>query len=675
MRLANRFGIFRKRCFSCAAASTSSKEIRGLAWSQSPRPRRTGLLWSAQATLPRLPLPKLEDTLNGYLSAAVSLFDGEEDKKKAIQDAVDADLRPDSALRRAHAKLARDEAAALATASSGTSFVSQEWNDMYLNGRWGLAANSNPGVVFREDVWNRGRIAGGILQGQCARAAQLVAATASFARDVEMETLAPDSFRGLPCDSLQYESMFCATRIPVENARDELKKADATRIHHIAVIRGSSIWKVGVVDESNGELLSPDEIERKLEKVCRLHDALASPPELEQGMCALTAMGRDAWGRARAEIEASSAMNSDSLRAIDNAIFVLCLDTESCRGDFRGAMRSALFGNPKHVSSRWFDKSITISVSADGICTANFEHSWGDGACVMRCLNDVWDRIVDQTSANDIGFQAPKPKLIGSSSSKRRIDGVERIEFHDFPETVKAAALRAGAEFEMLAEGLVVDRYVHNTWGTEKLKEWSVSPDAIAQIAMQLAYFMVRSRDGRSGSKPDACSTYESCSMVHFLAGRTETVRPATAEARAFVVGAAHDKLPPLRLNKLLRAASDRHRQVVRNVLEGQGFDRHLFALRQTAEETSLDSVHIFDDPAWDAHFSNVLSTSTVSSALSDQAIFGPVHPDGFGVAYHLEPNHLSFGVTAYKPNSAQQFAANLKSALRLIEIVLNVKC
>ena len=124
--------------------------------------------------------------------------------------------------------------------------------------------------------------------------------------------------------------------------------------------------------------------------------------------------------------------------------------------------------------------------------------------------------------------------------------------------------------------------------------------------------------------------------MLHFSAGRTETVRPSSAEARAFVLGAALEKLPPLRLRSLLDAAASRHRSHVRDVLDGGGFDRHLYALKCAHEEESADREDIpaiFDDDAWNDHFSNILSTSTVSSPFAVNAIFGPVHERGYGVA------------------------------------------
>ena len=291
---------------------------------------------------------------------------------------------------------------------------------------------------------------------------------------------------------------------------------------------------------------------------------------------------------------------------------------------------------------------------------------------MMRGLNEVWDRIVKYTSSSHSGAMLPRCPDDDNSKSVECVT----IGPEDVPQSVRDAVVTAGVHMEKLSQSLDIARHVHDSWGTDQLKEWKVSPDAVAQLAMQLAYFLTR-RDDSSATIPAAPSTYESCSMLHFSSGRTETVRPASEESRAFVLAAARDKLPPLRLRPMLDAAAGRHRRHIRDVLEGKGFDRHLYALKCAYDEDASplsQKPAIFDDPSWDSHFSNVLSTSTVSSVLVDNAIFGPTHELGFGVAYHLERGYLAFGVTAYAPNSAKAFARNLGQALRLIDVVLRAE-
>lgn len=62
----------------------------------------------------------------------------------------------------------------------------------------------------------------------------------------------------------------------------------------------------------------------------------------------------------------------------------------------------------------------------------------------------------------------------------------------------------------------------------------------------------------------------------------------------------------------------------------------------------------------------NTLSTSTVTTPHAEQSCFGPVTEDGYGVAYHLHADELSFAVTAYHGSGrdAAAFAEHLENAL-----------
>ena len=61
--------------------------------------RRTGKLWASQSLLPRLPLPRLENTLEKYLDSVAPIVGSSID---ATKRAVEHDLQPGSALRSAH---------------------------------------------------------------------------------------------------------------------------------------------------------------------------------------------------------------------------------------------------------------------------------------------------------------------------------------------------------------------------------------------------------------------------------------------------------------------------------------------------------------------------------------------------------------------------------------------
>lgn len=66
-------------------------------------------------------------------------------------------------------------------------------------------------------------------------------------------------------------------------------------------------------------------------------------------------------------------------------------------------------------------------------------------------------------------------------------------------------------------------------------------------------------------------------------------------------------------------------------VFSGQGFDRHLFALRKLAEAKGQNPA-LFGDPGYRTMIYDILSTSTLPDPSVLIGGFGPVVPDGFGI-------------------------------------------
>lgn len=84
-------------------------------------------------------------------------------------------------------------------------------------------------------------------------------------------------------------------------------------------------------------------------------------------------------------------------------------------------------------------------------------------------------------------------------------------------------------------------------------------------------------------------------------------------------------------LKSMISECSKVHSQLTREAAMGQGFDRHLFALKKFAEKTNT-LANIFEDPEY-AHLNNIiLSTSTLSSPAIFAGGFGPVVKDGLGI-------------------------------------------
>lgn len=142
--------------------------------------------------------------------------------------------------------------------------------------------------------------------------------------------------------------------------------------------------------------------------------------------------------------------------------------------------------------------------------------------------------------------------------------------------------------------------------------------------------------------------SYESCSTAAFKHGRTETIRPCTMATKEYCE-AASKTTNKSDLLKLVQNCSDKHKKLTRDAAMGQGFDRHLFALKLTANKHNMGIPDVFQDEAYTSINKNIISTSTLNSPAIKGGGFGPVVPNGYGIAYMIQEDQLGTVVTNYR--------------------------
>lgn len=90
--------------------------------------------------------------------------------------------------------------------------------------------------------------------------------------------------------------------------------------------------------------------------------------------------------------------------------------------------------------------------------------------------------------------------------------------------------------------------------------------------------------------------------------------------------------------------------------IEGQGFDRHLMGLRCTAERLGWSQPKLFSSAVYKYMNRFILSTSTLSTETIVCGGFGPVVPDGFGIAYSVNKNKMGALISSYKVTAESVF-------------------
>ncbi|KAL8566230.1 hypothetical protein ACOMHN_063120 [Nucella lapillus] len=313
------------------------------------------MLNSYQASLPKLPVPDLQDTLDRYLESVHPLMDEE---RYGRMDKLAQDFG--SGLGR---KLQRY---LILKSWWATNYVTDWWEQyVYLRGRAPIMINSNYygiDALFVKPTTQ-----------QVSRAANLVAIMVRYRREVDREELNPIVVnKTVPLCSAQYERQFNTTRIPGIETDTLVHLKESS---HIAVYHKGRYYKVYI--RHKRRLLEPIEIEAMLQRIV---DDESEPVEGEAHLAALTAIERAPWAKARREFF-SKGKNRASLDAIEKAAFMLVLDTENVDYDHEDPKSLGRYGRCMlHGKGydRWFDKSFNIIVCPNGRVGFNAEHFWAD---------------------------------------------------------------------------------------------------------------------------------------------------------------------------------------------------------------------------------------------------------------------------------------------------------
>ena len=226
-------------------------------------------------------------------------------------------------------------------------------------------------------------------------------------------------------------------------------------------------------------------------------------------------------------IEASPA-NEAALKRIESAMIVVALDNSrpSSREDLSWG---SWVGDGRN---RWYDKHQRMCVSCE-LCGSVLlmtiyaavivwdngrsgflgEHSCMDGTPTLRMNEFMLGSLAAKKI--DLGHPSPNvnptpPKEIVLTANDAVLSDIKQAE-KNFDELVGAHELRV----------LHYDAY-----GKEFIKQFKTSPDAWAQLVKQLAFFKLMGRPG---------VTYESAQTRKFQRGRTEVIRAASSESKAWV--------------------------------------------------------------------------------------------------------------------------------------------
>lgn len=540
-------------------------------------------------SLPRLPVPTLEETAARYLKSVHPLLTSSE--YQSTTEAVKEFIKPGGAGSKLQEKLiARRED------PKHKNWLYDWWNDAaYLTYRDPVVPYVSYFYSHRDDRRRR---------DPSKRAAAISTATLEFKKQVNNGSLEPEYMKKLPIAMESYQWLFNCSRVAAKPA-DYVQKYSPEENKYLLAIRKNQFWKI--YHEVDGKQLNTSELEQQFKRVYEKAERVPA-------VGALTTENRDIWTDAREVLLKAHPSNAAALKAIEASSFVVCLD-DAAPVTLEERSRQYWHGDG---ANRWFDKPAQFIVNDNGTAGFTGEHSMMDGTTTQR-LNEY---VNDQIFNNKLDFSNPE--------IRSNLPEPTPIKFHVTKE-VQAEIDRAAKDFNEVISQHELRVQAYQGYGKGLIKKFKCSPDAYVQMIIQLAYFKMYGKN-----RP----TYESAATRRFQQGRTETCRSVSDDSVAFCKAIQEGSLPNDQLAALFRKAITSHVEYISAASDGKGVDRHLFGLKKLlgpGEELPA----IYKDPAFAYSSTWRISSSQLSSEYFNGYGWSQVVDDGWGLAYMINENRL----------------------------------
>ncbi|EEB19368.1 Choline O-acetyltransferase, putative [Pediculus humanus corporis] len=638
-------------------------------------------------TLPKLPVPDLESTLEKYLLAVKPIInESQYDQTKSLVYALTGPHQNGVGPKIQKCLLERRE--------EKDNWAYEWWlNDMYLNVRLPLPIHSNPGMVLPPQEFKNDK-------DMAKFAAVFIRGVVDHKEKLDRKSLpverAPSHEKGQPLCMSQYYRLLTSYRVPGVK-RDQLfstlYQGDGST-EHIIVIYKNQLYSLrvktargeGVIDK-----LSIEQITGELLKI--LSTPIKTMRPVPIGL--LTSQKRDIWAVNRENLK-QEYQNVDYLEMIEKCLMIVCFDdplpesfnlqtprtetNEINKGykcgnrDETNMMHQMLGGGGSLYNSgnRWFDKTLQLIISKDGVCGFCYEHSPAEGIPVIKLAEDLF-KLYEET----------KGKILENDGSTVPDDmQANKFDWIVTPE-IQKSIVEAAKSIDILVEDLDFYVYRYVNYGKDFIKSCNCSPDAYIQMALQLAYYKLYGH---------LVATYESAGTRRFLLGRVDCIRSATMEALSWVQSMTKEDeedegegigskkvtfslLDDKKKLELFDAAMKRQGEIMLDNILGKGIDIHLLGIREMALESMGTKPEMFDDETYAIanHFG--LSTSQLATKLNMFMGYGPVVPDGYGASYNPRNDQIIFCISAFHScakTSAWRFARSLEQSLDSMQKLMN---
>ena len=130
--------------------------------------------------------------------------------------------------------------------------------------------------------------------------------------------------------------------------------------------------------------------------------------------------------------------------------------------------------------NRWFDKSVSLIFSSNGLVGTNFEHAWGDGVALMRFYDEI---INDNLKTAYVHEDTPLTNNVQ----------VTELDFN-LDDAIKNSIEIAKYEHMERYNSVEFNFMLKPGFGKTDCKKAKVGPDAVMQLGFQIAHLFVKGK-------------------------------------------------------------------------------------------------------------------------------------------------------------------------------------
>lgn len=539
-----------------------------------------------ESSLPRLPVPTLSSTINQLLTALKPLVSVEEYANLLEESAnfLTSDL----------INLIQSHLESLSKNPDHSCYlnsINDETNPGIYGQLKGNILPRNPYLVLEEDPYGKTLTP----PNQAERAANLINSSLKFIVSLRNATLKPDLTpkNGNPLTMNCYRNLFGTTRIPDDHHVTIKKYKDINDSRHIVIISNNQFYRLEVLSKFTSKeyeetkskhkiWFSDHELSIILQGIADASEKVDTIESINNSLGSITTQSFSHWKTARQELTKS---NKDTLDIIDNALFVVVLDSNTPTSDqdktsvIAHGSSELLPGTTIQIgscTSRWYDK-LQLIITKNSVAGIVWESTSMDSTAILRFISDIFTDSVLKLAKNINGSEYTlfdnNITFISSSFPKPEAD---LIRFRKTPEVQHLIHLSE----TRLAD--IINQHEYKVMNikldTVLIKKLNLSIDSILQICFQITNYTLYGK---------MVNTLEPITTRKFKDARTELI-PIQNETISNLVKLYMTNASSSEKWEKFKKCCSIHTQQCRDAMSGNGFERHFMSLVQVVKRPDV---------------------------------------------------------------------------------------